>query len=44
MCDPDRPDFAEEVNLCETPLAELGQDLLQPPPELLAQINAEMMK
>ena len=43
-CDPDRPDFAEEMNLGETPLAELGQDLLQPPPELLDQINAEMMK
>ena len=28
----------------DTPLAELGQDVLQPPPELLDQINAEMMK
>ncbi|MCZ6625748.1 MAG: 2-oxoacid:ferredoxin oxidoreductase subunit beta [Deltaproteobacteria bacterium] len=42
--DPDRPDLAEEMNLCETPLAELGQDVLQPPPETLDQINAELMK
>lgn len=42
--DPDRPDFAEQTNLCETPLAELGQDVLQPPPELLDQINGELMK
>ncbi len=42
--DPSRPDFAEQVNLCETPLAELGQDVLQPPPELLDEINAEFMK
>ena len=42
--DPDRPDLAEQMNLCETPLAELGQDVLQPPPELLDQINAELMK
>ena len=43
-CDPDRPDFAAEMNLCETPLAELGQDVLQPPPELLDEINAQLMK
>lgn len=43
-CDPDRPDFAEELDLCETPLAELGQDILQPSPELLDKINAELMK
>lgn len=42
--DPDTSDFIEEMNLCETPLAELGQDELQPPPELLDQINAELMK
>ena len=42
--DPNRLEFAEELNLCETPLAELGQDLLQPPAELLDQINAEFMK
>ncbi|MBI4524515.1 MAG: 2-oxoacid:ferredoxin oxidoreductase subunit beta [Deltaproteobacteria bacterium] len=41
---PHRADFAEELNLCETPLAELGQDVLQPPAELLDQINAHMMK
>ncbi|MFQ5903217.1 MAG: 2-oxoacid:ferredoxin oxidoreductase subunit beta [Candidatus Binatia bacterium] len=41
---PDRPEFAEEMNLCETPLAELGQDVLQPPPELLEEINTELMK
>lgn len=43
-CDPDRPDFAEELGLCETPLAELGQDDLRPPAELLDEINAELMK
>jgi 2-oxoglutarate ferredoxin oxidoreductase subunit beta len=43
-CDPTRPDFAEELELCETPLAELGQDVLQPSPELLDEINAELMK
>lgn len=42
--DASRPDFATEMNLCETPLAELGQDVLQPPAELLDEINAELMK
>jgi len=42
--DPDRLEFTEELNLCETSLAELGQDVLQPPPELLDKINAEFMK
>ncbi len=42
--DPDRPDFVEQMSLCETPLAELGQDVLQPSAELLDQINAEFMK
>ena len=42
--DPNRLEFAEELNLCETPLAELGQDLLQPPEELLEKINANFMK
>ena len=42
--DPNRLEFAEELNLCETPLAELGQDLLQPPAELLDKINADFMK
>lgn len=42
--DPTRPEFIEDLNLCETPLAELGQDMLQPRAELLDQINAEMMK
>ena len=42
--DPNRPDFAEEMNLGETPLAELGQDVLQPPAEMLDRINAEFMK
>ncbi|MFQ5850804.1 MAG: 2-oxoacid:ferredoxin oxidoreductase subunit beta [Candidatus Binatia bacterium] len=42
--DPDRPEFVEEINLCATPLAELGQDVLQPPSELLDQINASLMK
>jgi 2-oxoglutarate ferredoxin oxidoreductase subunit beta len=42
--DPNRVDFAEELNLGDTPLAELGQDVLQPPPELLDRINADFMK
>jgi 2-oxoglutarate ferredoxin oxidoreductase subunit beta len=42
--DPDRAEFAEELNLCETPLAELGQDILQPDPAALDQINAQLMK
>ena len=42
--DPTRSEFIEDLNLCETPLAELGQDVLQPPAELLDQINAEFMK
>jgi 2-oxoglutarate ferredoxin oxidoreductase subunit beta len=42
--DPHRPDFAAEMNLYETPLAELGQDILQPSADALDQINAELMK
>jgi len=42
--DPTRSEFIEDLNLCETPLAELGQDMLQPRAELLDQINAEFMK
>ena len=42
--DPNRVEFAEELNLCDTPLAELGQDVLQPPAETLDRINAEFMK
>ncbi|MBI2358184.1 MAG: 2-oxoacid:ferredoxin oxidoreductase subunit beta [Deltaproteobacteria bacterium] len=42
--DPTRPEFIEDLNLCETPLAELGQDMLQPRAEMLDQINAEFMK
>lgn len=42
--DPSRPDFAEQLNLCDTPLSALGQDVLQPPAEMLDQINAEFMK
>lgn len=42
--DSDRLDLAAEMNLCETPLAELGQDVLQPSPELLEEINADLMK
>jgi 2-oxoglutarate ferredoxin oxidoreductase subunit beta len=42
--DPDRSEFAEELNLGETPLAELGQDVLQPPAEFLDQVNAQLMK
>ena len=42
--DSDRAEFAEGMNLCETPLSELGQDVLQPSQEQLDQINAQMMK
>jgi 2-oxoglutarate ferredoxin oxidoreductase subunit beta len=42
--DSNRAEFAEEMNLCETPLAELGQDVLQPSQEQLDQINARLMK
>jgi 2-oxoglutarate ferredoxin oxidoreductase subunit beta len=42
--EPNRPDFAEEMNLCDTPLAELGKDVLQPPPEALDKVNAALMK
>lgn len=41
---PERPDFASEINLCDPPLSDLGQADLQPPAELLDEINAEMMK
>jgi len=42
--DPVRADFVSEMNLCDTPLAELQQDMLQPPPEALDRINADFMK
>ena len=42
--DPRRLEFAEELNLCEIPLAELGQDVLQPAAEDLDRINAQLMK
>ncbi|NIO07142.1 MAG: 2-oxoacid:ferredoxin oxidoreductase subunit beta [Deltaproteobacteria bacterium] len=42
--DPHSPEFAEELNLCDTPLSELGQDELQPSQELLDKINLELMK
>ncbi|MGH7834283.1 MAG: 2-oxoacid:ferredoxin oxidoreductase subunit beta [Candidatus Binatia bacterium] len=42
--DPSRLGFAEEINLCETPLAELDQAVLQPDPKALDQINAQLMK
>jgi hypothetical protein len=41
---PNRKEFAEELNLCDTPLAELIQDDLQPPIEALERINADLMK
>jgi hypothetical protein len=41
---PGQPDFTAQLNLCNTPLSELGQDILRPPAETLDQINAEMMK
>ena len=42
--DEERPEFVADLNLCETPLAYLQQDVLQPPVEQLDQINAELMK
>jgi len=41
---PDALDLATEMNLCETPLASLGQDDVQPSVKLLDEINAEFMK
>jgi hypothetical protein len=41
---PNRKEFAEELNLPDIPLAELGQDILQPPAAALERINADMMK
>ena len=41
---PNRKEFAEELNLCDIPLSELTQDDLQPPLEALEKINAELMK
>ena len=41
---PNRKEFADELNLCDIPLSELTQADLQPPLEALDQINAEMMK
>jgi 2-oxoglutarate ferredoxin oxidoreductase subunit beta len=41
---PNRKDFASELDLCDVPLAELTQADLQPPLEALEQINASMMK
>jgi 2-oxoglutarate ferredoxin oxidoreductase subunit beta len=41
---PNRKDFAEELNLCDVPLSELTQEDLQPSIEALEQINADMMK
>ncbi len=41
---PNRKEFAEELNLCDIPLSELTQDDLQPPLEALERINADMMK
>ncbi|MCH7570037.1 MAG: hypothetical protein IH919_05625, partial [Deltaproteobacteria bacterium] len=41
---PDRAEFVEGMNLCETPLAELEQDVLQPSQEQLDEINARLMR
>lgn len=42
--DEERAEFIEDLNLCKTPLAYLGQDLLQPSLEQLEEINAELRK
>jgi len=41
---PNRKEFAEELDLCDTPLSDLTQDDLQPSLEQLEQINANFMK
>jgi 2-oxoglutarate ferredoxin oxidoreductase subunit beta len=41
---PNRKEFADELNLCDIPLSELTQDDLQPPLEALERINADLMK
>jgi 2-oxoglutarate/2-oxoacid ferredoxin oxidoreductase subunit beta len=41
---PNRKEFAEELNLCDIPLSELTQEDLQPPLEALEKINADLMK
>ena len=41
---PNRLDFASELDLCDTPLAELTDEDLQPPAEALERINAALMK
>jgi 2-oxoglutarate ferredoxin oxidoreductase subunit beta len=42
--DEERPEFIEDLDLCETPLAYLGQDVLQPSQKQLDEINAELRK
>jgi 2-oxoglutarate ferredoxin oxidoreductase subunit beta len=41
---PNRVDFATELDLCDMPLSDLTQDDLQPSLEQLEQINANFMK
>jgi hypothetical protein len=41
---PNRKEFAEELNLCDAPLSELSQDDLLPTLAQLEQINASFMK
>ena len=41
---PNRKEFAEELNLCDMPLSELDQDCLAAAAEALERINADMMK
>jgi 2-oxoglutarate ferredoxin oxidoreductase subunit beta len=41
---PNRKEFADELNLCDMPLSELGLAELQPPLEALERINADLMK
>ena len=40
----EQAEFIEDFNLCETPLALLGQDAIQPSLSQLDEINAELMK
>ncbi len=42
--DGESPDLATAMDLCDTPLASLGQDELQPSAKLLDEINAQLMK
>jgi hypothetical protein len=41
---PNRKEFAEELDLCDIPLSELSQEELQPSIQQLDEINASFMR